>query len=72
MEDALSAEDEALLADFESRHGGRYPTPTHTVPGLPEDTNLLNLSGETAKRLPAPSDNSADPQLVQFREKPRE
>jgi hypothetical protein len=72
IEDALSAEDEALLADFVRRHGGRYPTPTDTVPGLPEDSNLLSLSGQPAKRLPTPSNNSADPQLVQFREKPRE
>ncbi len=27
LEDALSAEDEALLADFVRRHGGQYPIP---------------------------------------------
>jgi hypothetical protein len=32
LQDALSAEDEALLADFVKRHGGQYPARAHRSP----------------------------------------
>jgi hypothetical protein len=51
IENALSAEDEALLADFVKRHGGQYPTSTDIVPSLPEDANLFSPPGQTAQSL---------------------
>src|SRR5271169_3430131 len=59
LQDALSAEDEALLADFVQRHGGQYPVRANTVLGLPnEDTNLLSPTDQAAKLLPALPDHS--------------
>jgi hypothetical protein len=61
LQDALSAEDEALLADFVQRHGGQYPVRANTVLGLPnEDTNLLSPTDQAAKLLPALPDHSTD------------
>ena len=72
LEDALSAEDEALLADFVKRHGGQYPVHAETVRSLPaEDANLLGPPDKAAKLLTAPPDNSTT-QMVQSKEKPDE
>jgi hypothetical protein len=61
LEDALSAEDEALLADFVQRHGGQYPARADAVPSLSaEDENLLTSPTEDTKLLSAPSDVSTE------------
>lgn len=58
LEDALSAEDEALLADFVKRHGGQYPVRADTVPSVPgEDANLLSPPDQAAKLLNPPQLN---------------
>jgi hypothetical protein len=54
FEDALSAEDEALLGDFAKRHGGQYPVRGDAVPGLPaQDQNLLSPPADDPKLLTA-------------------
>jgi len=59
LEDVLSAEDEALLADFVRRHGGDYPARAEAVPGLPaEDENLLGPPADDPKLLTAQPENS--------------
>ena len=61
LQDALSAEDEALLADFVKRHGGQYPVRADMVPSLPnQDANLLSPPEQAARLLTAPPDNSTD------------
>jgi hypothetical protein len=61
LQDALSAEDEALLADFVKRHGGQYPVRANTVLGLPnEDANLLSPTDQAARLLPALPDHSTE------------
>ena len=61
LENALSAEDEALLADFVKRHGGQYALGADTVSGLlAEDANLLSPPNKVAKLLAAPPDDSTD------------
>jgi hypothetical protein len=61
LENALSAEDEALLADFVRRHGGQYPPGADAVRSLPaEDPNLLSPPNKVAKLLAAPPDDSTD------------
>jgi hypothetical protein len=58
LEDALSAEDEALLADFVRRHGGQYPVRADD-PGLPaKEQNLLAPPADDPKLLAARPDNS--------------
>ena len=70
LEDALSAEDEALLADFVKRHGGQYPVRADAVPGLPaKDQNLLSPPADDRKLLMARPENSTSPQMVQPKEK---
>jgi Family of unknown function (DUF5681) len=55
LQDALSAEDEALLADFVNRHGGQYPTRADMVPSPPnESANLLSPAEQAARLLTAP------------------
>jgi hypothetical protein len=59
LDDALSAEDEALLADFVRRHGGQYPVRADTVPGLPgKDETLLGPPANDRKLLTARLANS--------------
>jgi len=59
LDDALSAEDEALLADFAKRCGGEYPARTDAVPSLSnQETNLLGPPNETARQLAAPPENN--------------
>jgi hypothetical protein len=70
LEDALSAEDEAILADFVKRHGGQYPPGADAVRSLPaEDPNLLSPPNKVAKLLAAPPEDSTDSQMVQPEEK---
>jgi Family of unknown function (DUF5681) len=58
LEDVLSAEDEALLADFVKRHGGQYPLRADAVLASPaQDANLLTSPSENAKLLAPPSEN---------------
>jgi hypothetical protein len=58
LEDALSAEDEALLADFVKRHGGQYPVRADMVLANPaQDANLLTSPSENAKLLAPPTEN---------------
>jgi hypothetical protein len=58
LEDVLSAEDEALLADLVKRHGGQYPLEADTVLAKSaKDANLLTSPSENAKLLALPSDN---------------
>ena len=50
LQDALSAEDEALLADFVKRHGGQYPVHVETARNLPDEgANLLGLPEQSSK-----------------------
>jgi hypothetical protein len=70
LEAALSAEDEALLADFVRRHGGQYPAHADAVLGLPaKDQNLLGPPADDPKLLTARPENSTSPQMVQPKEK---
>ena len=69
LEDALSAEDEALLADFVKRHGGQYPPRPGTVRSLPaKGAKFLDPPNKAAKLLAAPPDNSTDLQIIQPKE----
>jgi Family of unknown function (DUF5681) len=57
LEDALSAEDEALLADFVKRHGGQYPVRADSVlANRALNANLL-LPSENRRLLAPPSRN---------------
>jgi hypothetical protein len=59
LDDAFSAEDEALLADFVKRHGGQYPAGTDTAPGLSNQSpNLLSPPDDAAPLLEAPTENT--------------
>ncbi len=70
LEDALSAEDEALLADFVRRHGGQYPLRADAVPSLPaKHENLLGPPADDPKLLTARSENSTNSQMTQPKEK---
>jgi hypothetical protein len=61
LQDALSAEDEALLADFVKRHGGQYPCRADMVPSpLNQGANLLSPPEQAARLLTAPPGNSTD------------
>jgi hypothetical protein len=61
LQDALSAEDEALLADFVKRHGGQYPIGADMVPSSAnQGANLLTPPEQAARLLPAPPGNSTD------------
>jgi len=59
LEDALSAEDEALLADFVRRHGGQYPIRVDAVPSVPAKDENLGPPIDGSKLLTAPSENSS-------------
>jgi uncharacterized protein DUF5681 len=60
--DAVSAEDEALLADFVRRHGGHYyPLRADTAIGLPINTDRLGSSIDDMKLLNSPAENSEQP-----------
>jgi hypothetical protein len=70
LNDALSAEDQALLADFVRRHGGQYPVHADAVPSLPaKDQNLLGRPADDQRLLTARSENSTNPQMTQPKEK---
>ena len=70
LDDALSAEDEALLADFVRRHGGQYPARADAVPSLPaKDQNLRSPPADDQKLLTARRENSTSPQMAQPKEK---
>jgi hypothetical protein len=61
LADVLSAEDEALLADFVRRHGGQYPVRADASTGLPaKGETRLGPPVDGAKLLTAPSDNPTD------------
>jgi uncharacterized protein DUF5681 len=61
LAEAVSVEDEALLADFVRRHGGQYPLNVNSVASV----NLLASSNEDAKLLAPPSKNLTDRQILQ-------
>jgi hypothetical protein len=70
LEDALSAEDEALLADLVKRHGGQYPVRADAVPSLPaKDEKLLGPRPDDPKLLTARPDDSNTPQMVHLKER---
>lgn len=70
LEDVLSAEDEALLADFVKRHGGQYPVEADPIRADPaKDANVLPSPSENAKLLGPPTQNLTDPQMRQTEEK---
>lgn len=50
--EAVSAEDEVLLADFVRRHGGQYPLNANSA----ESENLLTSSNRDARLLPPPAE----------------
>jgi hypothetical protein len=61
LQDALSVEDEALLADFVKRHGGQYPVRADVVPSSAnQGANLLSPPEQAARLLTAPPGNSID------------
>jgi Family of unknown function (DUF5681) len=62
LEDALCAEDEALLAEFVKRHGGQYPPKADVFSTNTKDAKLLTSPNKDAKLLSAPAENS--PQLA--------
>ena len=69
LDDALSAEDEALLADFVKRHGGQYPLNADVILANPvKDAELVASPKKNAKLLTASSENSLDSQIVQTEE----
>jgi len=69
LDDALSAEDEALLSDFVRRHGGQYPARADAVPSLPaKDESLLSPPTHDTKLLTTRFENSNSPQMVQSKE----
>ena len=69
LDDALSAEDEAMLADFVKRHGGQYPLSADVILAYPvKDAELLASPEKNAKLLTASSENSLDSQIVQTEE----
>jgi hypothetical protein len=53
LEDALSAEDEAILADFVKRHGGQYPLSADV--SLASSTKDAKLLTSGSRKLLAPS-----------------
>ena len=58
LEDVLSAEDEAILADFVRRHGGEYPVRADPAPSLSsKDENLLGSPADDPKLLTAQPEN---------------
>ena len=69
LEDALCAEDEALLAEFVKRHGGQYPLQVDAVPTNPNDAKLLTSPNKDAKLLGASSGNLLESQIDQTEEK---
>jgi hypothetical protein len=61
LQDAVSAEDEALLADFVKRHGGQYPCRADMVPSpLNQGASLLSPPEQARRLLTAPPGNSTD------------
>jgi hypothetical protein len=59
LDDALSAEDEALLADFVRRHGGEYPVRGDAVSSSPaHDRKLLDSPIDDPNLLTANPKNS--------------
>jgi uncharacterized protein DUF5681 len=61
LEDFLSAEDEALLADFVRRHGGQYPARADAVAGLPGNNEPLpSPPADGSKLLTGPSENPTE------------
>jgi hypothetical protein len=70
LQDVLSAQDEAILADFVKRHGGQYPIRADAVPSLPaKNENLLSPPTDDRKLLTARRENLAGPRIVQPKEK---
>jgi hypothetical protein len=61
LEDILSAEDQALLADFVRRHGGQYPIAADAAAELPAKAEtLLNPPRDDRKLIPARPENSTE------------
>ncbi len=61
LQDALSAEEEALLADFVKRHGGQYPVRADMVLSRPnQGANLISQPEQPTRLLSAPSGDSTD------------
>jgi Family of unknown function (DUF5681) len=69
LDEALSAEDEALLAEFVKRHGGQYPLQADAVPTNGNDANFLASPHKDAKLLTASSENLPSSQIDQTEEK---
>lgn len=62
LEDVLTAQDEAILADFVRRHGGQYPARAETVPGLPaKNQNLLSPPADERRLVTAQREHLAGP-----------
>ena len=64
LAEAVSAEDEALLADFVRRHGWQYPPNGNSAEGA----SLLTLRNRDAKLLAPPSEELTDSQILQDEE----
>jgi hypothetical protein len=69
LEEALSAEDEALLAEFVKRHGGQYRLQADAFLTNPTNTKLLTSPNKDAKLLGASSENLLESQIHQTEEK---
>jgi hypothetical protein len=66
LQEVLSAEDQALLADFVRRHGGEYPVRVDAVANLPNnDETLLSPPTDGSKLLTGPSENPTELQNVE-------
>jgi hypothetical protein len=66
LDEVLSAEDEALLAEFVKRHGGQYPLQAELVAMNPEDAKLLTPPNKDAKLISASSANSPSSQIPHY------
>jgi Family of unknown function (DUF5681) len=69
LDEVLSAEDEALLAEFVKRHGGQYPLQADVVPTNSNDAKLLTSPNKDAKLLSASSENLLKSRIDQTEEK---
>jgi hypothetical protein len=69
LDEALSAEDEALLAESVKRHGGQYPLQADVVCTDSNDAKRLASPNKDAKLLSASSENSPNSQIDQIDEK---
>jgi hypothetical protein len=64
LEDVMSAQDEAILADFVERHGGKYAVSTKMMPTSSPVADAKLLTSPTQKSLPLASRGLTESQLL--------